>query len=841
MACAEITVSSIVKGSLWRIIWWRFRTTFGQRREGYLAIIVIVALVGGLSMASVATARRTQSAFPRLLAASKPSNLAVDLGPFSAQHLRAIKHLPLVASTKSYVAISALRAQSDGFANPNDSFNQKVELVGSLDGLYFNQDRLSVVRGRLPNLKRIDEAIVSDQTARELNLHVNQQLVLNLYSVAQEYDKNFNPITQAPLRRQSIRITGIGVFTDEVVQDDIDRIDRVLLTPAFTRQALNCCVNYMWTGLKLRHGDSDVAKVQREFINLLGPGAPQYFRVASVVEAQGERAVRPESFAAAVFGIIAALALLVLATQAIYRQIYRYRNERSILRALGADPIVSLFDSLFGVLMAIVMGSVLAVGVAIALSPIGPLGPIHRLEVAPGVSFDWTVLGLGLVAMVVFLGVVATVIAIRQSPQSLSGRTAHRMRASGVVSAAVRGGMPISGVVGIRFALEPGSGRNAVPARSSIVSTALALIILAGALTFGASLNSLVSHPALYGWNWNKMLEAGAGYGEITTSSAGPLLGHDRSIAAWSSVYFNGMEIDGHSVPVIAMQPNSDPAPPVLSGHGLDSSGQIVLGANTLAALHKKVGDLVHVRSGGIGQDLRIVGTATLPTIGIGHGVHPSLGDGAIVPISSLSRAFLSKSLRGHGGHGILGPNAILVRFRPGAGEVAATTQLNQIAATLSQSANSLGVSVYSVQRPAEIVNYRAMGSAPIILSGGLAGAAALALALTLASSVRRRVRDLAILKSLGFTSRQIARTIVWQSTVSVTIGLLIGVPLGIVAGRFLWNQFATILHVVPQPIVPVPSITLVVILTVILSNLVAAGPGRRAANTPTALVLRAE
>jgi hypothetical protein len=829
-----------VKGSLWRITWWRFRTTFGQRRAGYLAIIVVVALVGGLSMASVAAARRTQSAFPRLLAASNPSNLAVDPGRYTVQGLNAIAHLPLVASTKTYVAIGALRAQSNGFANLMDPFNQKVELVGSLDGLYFNQDRLSIVRGRAANLEHIDEAIVSQQMAREFKLHVNQRLTLNLYSVAQQNDQNFNPTTDAPLRRERIRITGIGVFTDEVVQDDVDRIDRILVTPAFTRQALDCCATYMWTGLKLRHGNADVAKVQREFINLLPPGSPEYFRVTSVVEAQGERAVRPESLAVGLFGIIAALALLVLTSQTIRRQIYSYHYERSVLRALGADPIVSTIDSSFGALVAIIVGSLLAAGTAIALSPIAPLGPIHRLEVNPGISFDWMVLGLGMAAMVLTLGGVTAFIALQQSPQRLSGRNQRGAVASGVVSAAVGSGLPVSAVTGIRFALEPGSGRNPVPVRSSIVSTALALLVLVGALTFGASLKSLVSNPTLYGWNWDKMLEAGSGYGEIPPSSAARLLNNDHFVAAWSSIYFDGMEIDGQNVPVIAMQPHADPAPPILSGHGLSSNGQIVLGANTLAALHKNVGDLVYVRSSGERQVMRIVGTATLPTIGIGHGVHPSLGDGAIVPIGSLPHGFLSKSLRGHGGHGTLGPNAILVRFRSGADEAAATIRLNQIATTLSQ-LSSLGVSTYSVQRPAEIVNYRAMGTAPAILGGGLAGAAALALALTLATSVRHRARDLAILKSLGFTRRQMAMTVLWQSTVSVVMGTLIGVPLGIVAGRILWTEFAKELHVVPQSVVPVPTIALVVVLAVILANLVAAGPGRRAANTPVALVLRGE
>ena len=76
-------------------------------------------------------------------------------------------------------------------------------------------------------------------------------------------------------------------------------------------------------------------------------------------------------------------------------------------------------------------------------------------------------------------------------------------------------------------------------------------------------------------------------------------------------------------------------------------------------------------------------------------------------------------------------------------------------------------------QRPAEIVNYRTMGTLPAILSGGLAAGAVAALGLTLVTSVRRRRRDFALLKTLGFTRRQLAAAIAWQSTVIIAIGLV--------------------------------------------------------------------
>jgi ABC-type lipoprotein release transport system permease subunit len=68
-----------------------------------------------------------------------------------------------------------------------------------------------------------------------------------------------------------------------------------------------------------------------------------------------------------------------------------------------------------------------------------------------------------------------------------------------------------------------------------------------------------------------------------------------------------------------------------------------------------------------------------------------------------------------------------------------------------------------------------------------------------------------------------------------------VGVPLGIVIGRVLWNRFAGALHVVPQPAVPALTITLIAFGALVLANIVAAIPGRQAARTATAVLLRAE
>ena len=153
----------------------------------------------------------------------------------------------------------------------------------------------------------------------------------------------------------------------------------------------------------------------------------------------------------------------------------------------------------------------------------------------------------------------------------------------------------------------------------------------------------------------------------------------------------------------------------------------------------------------------------------------------------------------------------------------------------------NFGVFISPVLRPAEIVNYRSMGTTPAILGAALGAGAAAALALTLVASVRRRRRDLALLKTIGLSRRQLGAVVAWQSSVAVAIGTVVGVPLGIVVGRSLWQLFANGINAVPTPSVPALSIALIAAGALVLANVIAFFPGRVAARTPTALLLRAE
>ena len=118
------------------------------------------------------------------------------------------------------------------------------------------------------------------------------------------------------------------------------------------------------------------------------------------------------------------------------------------------------------------------------------------------------------------------------------------------------------------------------------------------------------------------------------------------------------------------------------------------------------------------------------------------------------------------------------------------------------------------------------MGAAPLVLAGMLTAGAVVALALSLAASARRRSRDLALLKTLGFARRQVVAVVIWQASVPVAIGTVAGIPLGIATGRFLWARFASELYVVPQPATSMVMVTVAAMSALALAILTAIVPG---------------
>jgi hypothetical protein len=370
-------------------------------------------------------------------------------------------------------------------------------------------------------------------------------------------------------------------------------------------------------------------------------------------------------------------------------------------------------------------------------------------------------------------------------------------------------------VTGVRLALTGGRGSSAVPVRTTIAGAVLAVAVLGLALTFTSSLAHLFDTPRLYGQTWDYET---TWLGMHDRQEAVAAIQADPEIEA--AAYGEGtvrLFVDGRQVAARALDDIKGSLPPtVIEGRAPRAVGEILLGSKTMDALGLELGDTVEVRASETTALMRIVGRGVVPP-----GGGTQLGEGAALTDEAYRE---------------LGPDAyaqcectVQFRIAPGSDSEAVLARLQR------ELVNAPPV------RPASLAELAGVDALPLAVAALFAGLTAAVLAHTLISSVRRRRRDLAILKTLGFDRGQVLATVSWQATTVAAIGLLVGLPIGIGLGRWAWNLFAEDLGVVPEPVTPLWWIVLVVPATLLLANLVALLPGRSAARTQPALVLRAE
>ena len=379
-------------------------------------------------------------------------------------------------------------------------------------GLYLHQDKVVAVQGRLPDDSRVDEMVMTRQAAEVLHAHVGQVLRWGFFSNAQSQDPAFGTPDFKPYLTEDVRLVGIVVFNTDVVQDDVDRLPtRAVFTPALTEKVVGVSSIASYA-LQLNGGAHDVPEVERAVQQRLPGGFNYNFHRTAVAEAKIEQAVEPESIALGVFGVIAAGAVLLIAGQGVSRQLQADDADRDVLRALGAGRSTVVLDSVLGVVVAIVTGSVLAGVVAVALSPLAPTGAVRAVLGHVGPAVDWTVIGLGVTGLVIVLVGLALWLAYRRAPHRLADRARLQAgRRSGAARLGAAAGLPPTGVVGLGFALDPGRARRQAPVRAALFGTALAVTMVTATLTFGASLRTR--------WSRTRTSTAGTGRSRSTRTT----------------------------------------------------------------------------------------------------------------------------------------------------------------------------------------------------------------------------------------------------------------------------------------------------------------------------------
>ncbi len=269
---------------------------------------------------------------------------------------------------------------------------------------------------------------------------------------------------------------------------------------------------------------------------------------------------------------------------------------------------------------------------------------------------------------------------------------------------------------------------------------------------------------------------------------------------------------DGAGGPLIDM---------VLSeGRPPESADEVVLGPAVTDALGASVGDTVEV-----------VGTtevARLTLVGIGftpEGPHNGYANAGWLTLHGYEALFSGFKF-----------HFLLVAFDPTADTEAAIARLNQ--ATTDAGFGPVFEPPFTPQQVTDIGQVKVL---PVFLGGFLALLAIGAVGHALATAVRRRRHDIAVLRALGMTRRQSRGVVVVQASVLAVIGLVLGVPLGIALGRVLWQVVADYTPLQYVPPLAVLALALIAPAALIVANLLAAWPGRRAAGLRIGHVLRTE
>jgi hypothetical protein len=822
-------------------VWLSVRAELRLRWRALVGLALLLGVVGGVALTAAAGARRTETAYPRLLQWANASQ--VDVLPYAGAptpaYFAALARLPEVASMSTAVLYNMALPARHGLPQT------LVQTLASPNrALGATADRVKILQGRMFGPSSVGEAVIDPQLASLENLRPGGTLRL--------LGERDNPKTGVPDLRLAVpldfHVSAIAIFDNQIVPSTATNSEPMaLLSPSFAATRLAPSLTYgPQAGVRLKPGASMAA-----FLSAAGALAKKYPETGGAIDADNlsdqvaatQRAIRPEAVALAVFAALVALITLAVVGQLLSRQLALDAAEYPIWRARGMTRGRLVGLSVLRLSTVTIAGGLLAVALAIAASPLMPIGPARLAEPDPGIEVNLAILGVGfgvtvLLPLALLLPAVWRAAARAPGPLGVAEPTAPA-RPSRLGSAlGLAGSVP--GAAGVRMAFEPGRGRTAVPVRSALVGTTVAIMAVVAALVFGTSMIGLVSTPHRYGQNWDQ--ELNLGFSGVSAAWVTKFMSAVPGVTGYAVGDKGQISVDGKTVAAAGISPQRGTGfLTLLAGQPPTGPAEIVLGAQTLRAVHRKVGQTVRVSvyqiTGlpGPERTMRVVGVAILPSFGLEGLAATDLGNGALLSASLLSYPTPDT--------GCVGRQTcysfFLLRYRPG-------TDLNAAAARLTAAVTAAGCpllvcSVVGDQRPGDIQDYAGIRDTPLVLGAVLALLAVGTLAHVLLTGVRRRRRDLAVLKTLGLTRAQLLQVVSWQASALAAAALSAGLPLGVLVGRWAWDLFAVSAGVGEEADVPVSLVLLAIPAMLLVANLIAAFPGWAAARIRPALILRAE
>ena len=781
-----------------RAVWVRARSEMRNHWRALTALFLLAGLPGGVAIAAALGASRTDSLATRVVAAEDPTDIFY-VPDFQEVRLPfdEIARLPMVSAAY----------QLRGFPATTPAL-QDLEISAPtvpLPARFFK-----MLDGRIPNPQRADEVMISFRARDRFHWRVGSTITITLGAPS--------PDPGADLKSGqvvTVHVVGISAASGDLVGVAGPGL---MTSPAFERTYAPRAATIDLDTFKLRRGHADVPAFDEALRKLSsGPGV-LYVDIASDL-AQVRRSFHLQALALwLTCAVVASVSFLIFA-QSIARQAALDADEYPSLRALGMTRGELAALGIVRAIMVAVAAAVVALASAIVLSIATPFGLARVIEPDPGPWIAAATLAIGCSVLVAAVVACAAFPSWRAAAPRVRERSSFRptlpARVLGFVS-----GKPAP-AIGARFALEQGRGRMAVPVRSSLSAAVIGIVVLLAALSVGVSVKHFAATPRLYGWTWDVAFDGHHNVSFEPGSKARELLINDPSVAdasvgALSGANFrlNGVLMDGITLDPIKghLEPN------VLQGRTPTGQDEVAVGRKSLEQAGAHIGSVVNVgiAAGGRTIPMRVVGVAVFPF----DDDTSTVGEGLWMTAEAFGRLLPGVK-----------PDSAAIRFRPGISKPQALKSLQ----------GALGGDFSEPTTPGGVTDYRRVSQVPIVLAGILAALAIGTLTHLLVSSIRRRRRDLAILKTLGFEKRQARSVVLWQAGIFTTVVLALAVPLGIIAGRSLWGLIATYGGFDPEPVVPLSQFGIVCGATLLVGVALAVLPARAAARTPAAVVLRTE
>jgi ABC-type lipoprotein release transport system permease subunit len=791
-------------------LWLVVRADLRQRWRSLAVLTLLVALAGGVVLTALAGARRTDSALPRLLESTRHEDVNLEISP---DWFAAVAALPEV---EAVAPLSFLFVAPTGW-----SFEDvQLAIAGTDDRLGSAVGRPIVVDGRLPARDRPDEVFVNQAMARRLGLSPGDPVTLDSLSPRQLEQLMAGEDPGPPAGPTlEVRVVGVG----HAMEDIGNSSTIIVLTAAFYEAHREDVAHYDdLLSVRLHRGQEDLASFRDSLLRAVPATEGVVFETTEESEDEIRDATGIEAVSLLVIAGTAALAGIVVAGQALARHVGAAARDQSGLRALGFDRRQRALVLVSPLLVVAALGAALAALVAVLASPLTPTGFARQVEPDPGIRVDGLVIGLGAVVVVVVvtaLGLLAAWIAAGRQART----TTAPARSSPTVARLARLGMPPPAVVGARLALEAGSGRSAVPVRQALAGAVVGIAGVVAALVVGSGLQWVVHEREAYGWTWDTAVhvpgESEALARETARIAARPDVDQASALGVLP-IRLAGIPIQAYGLDA----PDPAAVVTVTEGRLPRAPDEVLVGAETLDRLGRGVGDEVAAQSfeGRVDQPLTVVGLGVFPEF-VQPGV-PDSDTGAYNDFALLTAAGAEAFVGDAGGEYF---GMALIDWTPGTDQEAAAAQL--------------GLDEAPPDRPTNLDNLTRVEWFPRVVAALLVLLAGVAAGHALVVSTQRRARDLALLRTLGFVGGQVRSTIAWQASTVALIGLLVGIPAGLVLGRVVWALAAGNLGVDTDWSVPVLAVLLTLPATFAIANVIGLFPARTAIRARLGQVLRAE